>query len=207
MRCGGPLFTRAGVRLGDAAGRGTVAFDHEGVLIAAMGAGRFAAPDLEAAMETDFIGDLANGIVWKPVASPSRDRFQLRDLGQEGPENGAFASYFSFWIRSPRAPGNLLADAPDAPCFAIHCYVSGGCRLFVNSKVHESMPPENADYLKLLTYDGILLKKGWNRCVIKVVSDSLVDPNPATLAVRISSNRPEYLRQLDSAVEHQLDSK
>jgi len=204
------LFTRAGMKLGDAADGGVAAFDRDGVLVSALAVGRFGAPDLETALAKDFIGEAtllpltgvrSGEITWQPVTSPSRDRFLLKDLNQAGPSVGAVATYFSFWIRSPRALDNLLADGPDAPRFTMQSFVSSNCRLLVNGKPQQPSHTADADYRKLITFDGIPLKKGWNHCLIKVASDSLSDPKPATLAVRISSNRPEYFRQLDSAVE------
>lgn len=204
------LFSRAGIKLAETAGGGVAAFDREGILINALGAGRFGAPDLETALAKDFIGEAtiepltgrrSGDITWQPVTSPSRDRFQLRDLKQAGPDEGAFTTYFSFWICSPRALDNLLADGPDAPRFIMNCYVSSNCRLLVNGKPLEPVHTAAADYRKLITFDGIPLKKGWNHCLIKVAAETLADPKPATLAVRISSNRPEYFRQLDSTIE------
>ncbi len=208
------LFTRAGIKLGDATGGGIAAFDREGVLVDALGAGRFPAPDLETALAKDFIGETSaepltgspvGNITWQPVTCPSRDRFMLGDLKQTGPDKGAFAAYFSFWIRSPRALDDLLGGGPDAPRFTMNCYVSSGCRLFVNGKSHEPLNTSDADYRKLVTFDGIPLKKGWNRCLIKVASDSLAGEQPGTLAVRIASNRPEYFRQLDSTIERKSE--
>ena len=60
---------------------------------------------------------------------------------------------------------------------------------------------EAADYRQKITFEGIPLKKGWNRCLIKVAADSLAGPTPATLAVRASSNVQEYFRQIESAIE------
>jgi hypothetical protein len=162
-------------------------------------------------MGKDFIGEStveplagmrSGDIAWQPVSSPSHDRFQLGELKQAGPNDGAFATYFSFCIRSPRALDNLLADGPDAPRFTMHCYVSSSCRLLVNGSPLEPLRSEDADYRKLVTFDGIPLKKGWNHCLIKVVADSLLGDKPGTLSVKISSNRPEYFRQLDSTIEH-----
>ena len=204
------LFARAGIRLATAAGRGLAAFDRAGVLVNALGVGRFAAPDLASALATDFIGEAgavpltgaqAADRTWRPVTSPSRDRFQLRELNQDGPTVGAFTTYFSFWIRSPRALDDILTAGPDAPRFSMICYVFNNCRLFVNGQPVAALRGEAADYRQKITFEGIPLKKGWNRCLVKVAADSLSGPNPATLAVRISSNIQEYFRQIDSATE------
>lgn len=98
---------------------------------------------------------------------------------------------------------DLLGGGPDAPRITVHCYVSSGCRLFVNGKSHEPLNTSDADYRKLITFDGIPLKKGRNRCLIKLASDSLAGDQPGTLAVRMTSNRREYFRQLDSAIERE----
>lgn len=204
------LFTNLGVKIGEPAGRGVPAFDREGVLVNALSVGRFPAPDLATALGKDFIGESsatpapgmkADQLVWQAVTNPSRDRFQLHELKQDGPKEGTFATYFSFWIRSPRGLDDLLADGPDAPRFTMHCYVSSDCRLFVNGTEHSALRKDKADYRQLVTFDGIPLKKGWNRMLIKVAADQLEGTEPATLAVRISSTHADYLRQLDSTIE------
>lgn len=73
------------------------------------------------------------------------------ELNQPGPE-AAYAVYFSFWVRSPRALDDLLGGGPDAPRLGMQCFVSSDCRLFLNEK--ELMPAQHApaDYRTLVTY-------------------------------------------------------
>lgn len=45
------------------------------------------------------------------------------------------------------------------------------------------------------------MQKGWNHFLVKIASFQLKGDRPATVAIRISSNRDDYFRQLDTAVE------
>ena len=122
-------------------------------------------------------------------------------MGLTGPESGAFAVDFSFWLRSPRSLDDLLADGPDAPKLTIFCYASEACRLFVGGREVMPSASEPADYRTRLTFDGVPLKKDWNHLVIRVASRHLRGATPATLAVRLRASSETYLRQLESAVD------
>lgn len=178
-------------------------------LVNALTVGRFGAADPDTAFTRDSIGEaggapvkgaLKGGLIWKAVTSPSRDRFILHEQGQQGPER-AFAVYYSFWIRSPRALDDLLTGGPDVPRFGLRCFVSERARLFLNGGEVTPARQEPADYRTLDTYEPLPLKKGWNHFLIKVVSDHLRGEHPATLAVRMFSTSDAYLRDLDTAVE------
>ena len=205
------LLSNMGVKLLAAKESRVAAFNDEGTLIRALAIGRFAAPDSDTALTKDFLGAAAirpqkgpgpSGLAWSVVESPSRDRFVLNELGQGGPER-AFAVYFSYWVKSPRALDDLLTAGPDAPRVTTTCYVADKCRLWVNG--HELSPTQSeaADYRTCLAFAGLPLKKGWNHCLLKVVSDRLAGDRPATLAVRIGASNPEYLRQIETAIEPQ----
>jgi beta-galactosidase len=177
-------------------------------LVKALSVGRFGAANLDAALATDFVGEAtvqpargsrSGGLVWEAVACPSRDRFMLNELGQEGPQE-AFATYFSFRIHSPRALDDLLAGGPDAPRFGLHCYVADRVRLFLNGREMTPGQPQQADYRSLYTFDALPLKRGWNHLLLKVASQHLSGETPGTLAVRAFSSSDAFLRELDSAV-------
>ena len=200
------LFAALGVELRDPREGLVEAFDEEHTLVRALSMGRFGAGDVETALARDFIGEKSlrpgksanGGRDWKIVESPSKDRFVLRELRQDGP-NGAFAVYFSYWIRSPRGLDDLLAGGPDAPRFTTLVYVAQKCRLLVNGQELKPTRTERADYRALYVFDGVPLKKDWNHFLLKVASDHLEGDTPGTVAVRIQSNNAEYLRQLESA--------
>ena len=201
------LFAALGVKL-RAPRQGLVeAFDEEQTLVRAMSMGRFGATDVETALARDFIGEKSpracqsaiGGRDWKIVESPSKDRFVLRDLRQDGP-TGAFAVYFSYWIRSPRGLDDLLAGGPDAPRFSTLVYVAQKCRLFMNGEELKPTRTDQADYRVLDVFDGVPLKKGWNHFLLKVASDHFEGDTPGTVAVRIQSNNADYLRQLESTL-------
>jgi hypothetical protein len=199
-----------GIKLGQAADAVMPAFNEETALINALAIGRFGAADVDAALAKDFVGEAtvrpvsgaeAAGMRWNAVNSPSRDRFMLQELRQGGPEDGAFAVYFSYWIRSPRALDDLLADGPDAPRFSSLFYVSEKCRLFVNGGEVQPARTQAADYRTLYVFENIPLTKNWNHFLVKVAAKELRGERPATLAARIGSTNGDFLRQLESAVE------
>ena len=204
------LLAGMGLNLGQPADAVQPAFDEAGTLLKALSVGRFAAPSLDAALATDFVGDAtvrpvagdkAGSLAWQPVNCPSRDRFVFSEMGRAGPEAEPFAVYFSYWIRSPRALDDLLADGPDAPRFTTVFYVSEKCRLLVNGREVKPTASEPADYRTRLTFENIPLKKGWNHFLVKVAARQLRGERPATLAVRIRATSEEYFRQIESAVE------
>jgi beta-galactosidase len=204
------LFANAGIKLGAPAEAVTPAFDEHNALINALAIGRFGAATLEEALAKDFIGEATTrpvagmrtgNLVWQPVTSPSRDRFVLHQMKQAGVENGAFALYFSCWLRSPRALDDLLADGPDAPRFSLFCYAAEQCRVFVNGRETAATRTEPADYRTRYTFGNVPLKKDWNHILIKVAASKLHGPTPATLAVRFASSSEAFLQQLESAVE------
>ncbi|MFO0926882.1 MAG: hypothetical protein U0736_07540 [Gemmataceae bacterium] len=201
------LLTRLGVALRAAAPGGTPAFDEHGVLVRALSIGRFGATDLDTALRTDFLGRTAarsgvqaKGRTWSAVTCPSRDRFLVGELKQEGPAD-AFAVYFSFWLHSPRALDDLLLAGPDVPRLTLACYVAQRCRVFLNGRELPPAHTEPADYRTRLQFDGLPLKKGWNHVLIKLVATQLTGEKPGTLAVRLQSSQPAFLRQIESAVE------
>lgn len=203
------LFANMGIRLNEPKKSAVPAFDENHALVQALSIGRFDAESVEAAIVKDFIGEktakpkkgaAVGGRAWEAVTSPSRDRFLFHQLRQTGPE-GAFATYFSCQVRSPRALDELLDGGPDVPRAAIVCYVSEKGRLFLNGQEILPSRQEPADYRTQLFFENLPLKKGWNHLLIKVASDRLHGDQPGTLAVRITSNNPDYQRQLESSVE------
>lgn len=210
------LFANAGLKLGAPAEAVTPAFDEHTALIHALALGRFGAGSLEEALAKDFVGETtvrpvtgarAGGLVWQPVTCPSRDRFILHQMKQGGAAGGAFAVYFSCWLRSPRALDDLLADGPDAPRFTIFCYASEKCRLFVNGREVAAARTAPADYRTRYAFENVPLKKDWNCILIKVAATQLQGASPATLAVRLGSSSEAFLQQLESAVEIKAGTK
>jgi hypothetical protein len=202
------LLANMGVGLRDPREGAVEAFDEEHSLVNALTIGRFGAESVDAALKRDFIGEksakpkkgtTSGDSTWTAVSSPGKDRFVLRDLHQDGPKD-AFAVYFSYSIRSPRALDDLLGGGPDAPRFTTLAYVSEKCKLFLNGEELVATRTEPADYRTLCVYEGVPLKKGWNHFLVKVASGRLEGDAPATLAVRIQSTHEDYLGQLDSAI-------
>lgn len=201
------LLKNMGLKLNASQQVGEPAFEGP-TLVYALGIGRFGAESMAEALTRDFIGEATvtpqpgmkiGDLTWEPVISPSRDRFVLRDLKQIGPQT-ASTTYFSFWIRSPRALDDLLGGGPDAPRFGMLCYIAERGRLFLNGKVVAPVQQSPADYRILYRFEDLPLRKGWNRFLIKVVSEHYDGDQPATLAVRMTSSNEAYLRELDTTV-------
>jgi len=203
------LLANMGVVLA-ASTAGTPAFDEHNALVNALVRGPFDAPDVEAALAKDFIGEATvrpASPPWKAVSCPSHDRFLVRELGLPGPPETAevpahgFCVYFSYWIRSPRALDDLLAGGPDVPRFQTTCYAAERLRLFLNGRDISPTRTEPADYRTLYQYDGMPLRRGWNHFLLKLAGRQLDGQQPATLAVRIGASQEDYLRQLDTAAD------
>ena len=203
------LLSRMGIVLRAPQEHAAWAFDERGSLINALSIGRFGASDFQSALGTDYLGSAAarskitvGGRTWGAVTSPSKDRFVLRELNQAGPSD-VFVVYFSYWVKSSRALDDLLLAGPDVPSLNMICYVSQRCRVSLNDRELTATHAEPADYRTRLQFEGVPLKKGWNHFLIKLVSSSLTGEQPATLAVRVTSNNSDYFRQLESSIEQE----
>jgi len=203
------LLANAGLKLGQPADAVLPAFDEHHALVNALAVGRFGAPSLDAALAWNDAAGLATRPVagarvgelgWQPVTSPSRDRFVFQEMKQGGAESGPYAVQFSYWIRSPRALDNLLADGPDAPRFSTICYVADQCRLFLNGRELQPTRSAPADYRTRLEFTAIPLQKGWNHFLVTVAASQLRGAKPGTLAVRIGASQEDFLRQLETAI-------
>lgn len=204
------LLANMGVVLGKESEMGMPAINEDGVLVNALSIGRFGASSVNEAMRKAFVDETKNvpidgakedGLIWKKVDCPSGDRFLATQLDQNGPKDKPFAIYFSFWIRSPRALDDLLADGPDAPKFRMITYVAEKERVFLNGKELDPRIVHPADYRTMNIYEDMPLQKDWNHVLIKIASDRAEGAEPATLAVRIGSNSEEFLSQLETAVQ------
>lgn len=86
------------------------------------------------------------------LPKPDRDRMPI--------------AYMSFWIYSPRSLSNLLAE-PDMPSLNMNIGFEGGFVLYLNkNKVITKESTEQTN----VTVPNIMLDKGWNHIVIKLVN-------------------------------------
>jgi hypothetical protein len=207
------LFANLGVALGAPKTLMVAALDEGGGLQHALGAGRFGADDLDAAVRADFLGEatirprqgtVSGGVAWTVVTRPNEDRFLVSQLNQQGPTR-AFAVYFSFWIDSPRNLDDLLGGGPDAPRLRGLCYAASRSRLWLNGRELAPGRSEPADDRTLQVYERLPLEKGWNHLLIKVVSGSLDGAGAGSLVFRVESSDPAFLRRLLSATERPGD--
>lgn len=208
------LLTHAGLVLGPPRDAAPPAFDERGVLVSALTLGRFGAGSVEEALATRFVDEAGNrgdtappGFAWKEATCPSRDRFLFHQLPQAGPDAGAFATYFSFWLRSPRTLDNLLEGGPEAPQADLLCFASETCRVFLNGAELACARREPADYRTRLSFERLPLQSGWNHLLIKAASSQLRGSQPGTLAVRLLTNRPEFFHQLESTIDRKPPRK
>lgn len=181
----------------------------DGILTSALFLGRFSAPDLAAAAATAFIpettvrpgiGAAVAGRSWIRGTNGG-DRFLLRDLPLDGPGEGPFATYLSFWISSPIDLGDLLGAGPDLPQVSLVGYVARRQRIWVNGGELEAAQSDPADYRQRQCF-RLPLRQGWNHVLLKIAGDALHGTEPATIAVRlVCDNRPDFLRSLRTAIE------
>ena len=201
------LLTNLGLKLKEKTELMIPAFNGQ-ALVTALSLGRFGAGDIEKAMQTEFIDEESiqpiedletSGLKWK-LAANQGDRFILNQLSQDGP-TGIYVTYFSYWIHSPIDLSDLLNSGPDIPQVTQYCYASDMARVYLNSRLLSPDMSESVDYRTRLTYNRIPLKNGWNHFLIKVASDSLMNTDPGTLAVRLVSNNESFDKQLKTAVQ------
>ncbi|MCK5565119.1 MAG: hypothetical protein KAJ07_07710 [Planctomycetes bacterium] len=201
------LLTNFGLKLKERSKLTIPAFDGN-VLVSALSLGRFGSDTIEAAIEKEFIDETSiqpvenarlAGKVWK-IKANAGDRFVLNQLSQDGPTD-IYVTYFSYWVHSPIDLSDLLSSGPDLPQVTQFCYVSDQARVYLNGIAIKPTASEPADYRTRLIYDRVPLKKGWNHFLIKVASDSLVNTDPGTLAVRLLSNNESYNKQLKTALQ------
>ncbi|MEN6307199.1 MAG: hypothetical protein ABFD91_05530, partial [Anaerohalosphaeraceae bacterium] len=201
------LLANLGIGLNPTTDLTAPAFTGE-VLIRALSCGRFGAGSLDAVMDKDFIGEQrikpkeaekTAGMEWKTVINAG-DRFVLSQLRQDGPEK-IYVTYFSYWVYSPIALNDLLGAGPDLPEVNLFCYVSDRCKIYLNQALLLPTQSNLADYRTQQVYPKIPLQKGWNHFLLKVASDSYNQIDPGTLAIRMTSNNPEFINQIKTAVE------
>jgi hypothetical protein len=193
------LLGQMGLKLGGARAAGPAAFDDAGALVKCQALGRFGAPDLAAALATDYLATPGN-LHWRGVESPSRDRFMAAELGQDGPrQNGAV--YFRCWLHSPRALDDLLLGGPDVPRLTLLCYHADGLRVWLGDRELPAARSEPADYRTLAVYEPLPLKLGWNQLTFKLALRNCDGPTAGTLAVRLSGEPAAFVKSLASAAE------
>jgi hypothetical protein len=178
------------------------------VLIKALVLGRFGANSLEEALATRYIdeetvrpvakGKMA-GCSWI-LAANEGDRFIFNQLKQGGPEK-IYAGYFSYWVFCPLDLSDLLNSGPDLPKVSQICFISDLCKVYLNGKALKPTASVAAEYRARQSYQDLPLKKGWNHFLVKVASDSLLNADPGTLAVRLFSTNKAFDEQLKSAVQ------
>ncbi|MFC4673788.1 glycoside hydrolase family 2 protein [Dysgonomonas termitidis] len=114
------------------------------------------------------------------LARPERDRVPV--------------AYMSFWIYSPRSLSNLLAE-PDMPSLDMYSVLEGGITVYLNNHQIASMEIAGKDENRI---PNIMLDKGWNHMVIKLVNPKNNFQLKAN--IRFDSADKNFMKQVLSSV-------
>jgi hypothetical protein len=132
-----------------------------------------------------------NGKEWRPVFQES-GIFDLNRLNL----SGSFPKpevYLSFWVFSPRSLDELLLE-PNVPQLNLQLTQRDGIEIWLND---EPQTIADAKGEPGITIAGLKLRAGWNHFLLKLTQDR----GSRQFALRFTSNQPEFLAQLDSALE------
>lgn len=117
------------------------------------------------------------------------------DFEKNGTDKASDTSeiYLSFWLNSPRSLVNLLVE-PDMPQLDMEVEGSSGIALSING-VPFLTDAQSSNQKKL---KNLPLDKGWNHILVKLKRNP--DDQRWRTKIRFESNKPEFLKQLNSSV-------
>lgn len=169
-----------------------------GILVRALVCGYFAAND--ASVESKMVsasvdqlrkGETIAGRKWR-VISDLDGRIDIGRMHLSGyPQNGV--AYLSFWVQSPRSLEDLLLQ-PNLPRVALEANLQGAVIVWLNG---QTVLHEKNSSAKTFTADALGLRRGWNHFLVAIQSNHGKQPFQA----HVTSNQPEFLSELDSALE------
>jgi hypothetical protein len=166
-----------------------------GILVRALACGYFV-PSADASPEpwknNAFRANTSmNGKEWRPVFQESGifdlSKLDLTDLSQKA------EVYLSFWVSSPRSLLDLLLE-PNLPQVDLQLMRRGGVEIWLNDEP-QTIAATTGDFSSSVA--GLKLRSGWNHFLLKLTRDR----GQWQFALRLTSNHPEFLAQLDSALE------
>jgi beta-galactosidase len=190
------LLGNAGVALAEGT-EGSV-LNSNGNITGVLYAGNFTARSAEEAKTRNFVDqeaadEMKDGVeihrkIWTSLHA-DKETFDLSALDGGATNGRQQVAYLSFWVSSQRSLEDLLAE-PNLPVVNLQVKTGGSATVFVNGK--QILDAETGGEAKELK-----LKRGWNHFLIKLVRNG----SNWQLAGKLTSNQPEFIKTLGSAVQ------
>lgn len=105
-------------------------------------------------------------------------------------------AYLSFWISSPRSLEDLLLE-PNLPTVFFDSSTNGGIQVWLNGEAVLQHTGDGKAAVYNTRSKPLKLKQGWNQVIIKLVRIN----DQWTFNGHLTSNQPEFLKLLASAIE------
>ncbi|MDR0532991.1 MAG: hypothetical protein LBH01_03460 [Verrucomicrobiales bacterium] len=174
-----------------------------GILVRALACGYFPVPSIKETANANPV-DPANdnirektrtdGKEWKKVEQENGN-FNIQDLKLQGFQSN-IAAYLSFWVYSPRPLDNLLLE-PNMPVVNLETAQNDSVQAWLNGKqIINNIRTGPSEGGKSVA-EGLKLQQGWNHVLIKLTRAA----GGWDFNCKLTSNQPEFLTQLDSALE------
>lgn len=182
------LLTNAGVQISNDNISSMQAIDHQFALHRALVCGPTKQKDLmKKAGYKPALNESYEGSVWQVATANAKGTFSF--TGKRG--NKDHVVYVNFWVYSPRSLSDLLIE-PDMPSMSMSVKANQETDFWLNGKQTE-LNPDGKEALKL---PHIMLEKGWNQLVFKVVNNE----STSALGVRFHSEDRDFLKKILSQV-------
>jgi beta-galactosidase len=134
------------------------------------------------------------GRVWT-VSQNNGTVFDFKKLKLPGPTDLAVA-YLSFWVFSTKQLDNFLAES-NLPKLSIAAASDDSAEIWLNGKSIAKNLHRGPIEMNKFQVPSVLLQKGWNHFLVKVIQDTGEWQFKATF----QCDQPAYLNSLDSALE------
>jgi beta-galactosidase len=174
-----------------------------GILVRALACGYFPVPSIKETAGVNPVDPASDNIrektktgdrEWKKVEQENGN-FNVQDLKLQGFQSN-IAAYLSFWVYSPRPLDNLLLE-PNMPVVNLETAQNDAVQAWLNGKpVINNIRTGPAEGGKSVA-EGLKLQQGWNHILIKLTRAA----GGWDFTARLTSNQPEFIIQLDSALE------
>ncbi len=104
--------------------------------------------------------------------------------------------YLSFWVSSPRSLEDLLLE-PNLPTVNFTAMTTGAVQIWLNGAPVLENTADGQQLKASVQSEPLKLKQGWNHFLIKLIRTG----DQWTFSGHFTSNQPEFLKQLESAIE------
>jgi hypothetical protein len=131
-------------------------------------------------------------LYWVDAVADSSGLFDFKKTNN----NEWCGGYLSFWVYSPRSLTNLLIE-PNMPRLDIHFEVDDMFALYVNGNMVKAFMHKDEWSKGEVIYEALPLEKGWNHILV-VTGQTLGDWKTK---IRLTSTKPEFLKEIKSAVD------